>query len=77
MELVNTRFSFNAKNKEHIRKMYEAFGEDGFFGRSDIQGATGLGSTRAYELIKALLEIKIIESVNGHGKGKYGFADIE
>lgn len=77
MELVNSRFPFNAKNKEHIRKMYEAFGEERIFGRTDVQAATGLGSTRAYELITALLGIKLIETVSGYGKGKYKFAEAE
>lgn len=41
-----------------------------------MQRTTGLGGTRAYELIKALLEIKILEAVSGHGKGKYMFVDV-
>lgn len=69
MEFINSRFLFNANNKNHIRKMYIAFREGKIFGRSDVQNVTGLGSTRAYELIKALLEIKVIETISGHGKG--------
>lgn len=76
MELVNARFALSAKNKIYIQKMHESFGDDDIFGRSDVQSATGLGSTRAYELIKFLLDRKIIEAVSGHGKGKYKFVDV-
>lgn len=56
-----------------ISVIYEEYRTDGIFGRSNVQKTTGLGGTRAYELIKALLEIKVIEAVSGHGKGKYKF----
>lgn len=73
MELLNQSSSLGGKNREHIRRLYEEFGTDVIFGRTDIQGVTELGGTRVYQLIKALLEIKMIEPVKGFGKGKYKF----
>lgn len=64
---------FSVTTLEHIQKMYHAFGKDKIFGRSDMQSVTGLGASRASELLKILLEKKVIESVIGHGKGKYQF----
>ena len=74
MNIINGQAAFNRKNQEHIRMLYGKFSMNGIFGRSDVQSVTGLGSTRAYELIRALLEIKVIQPVSGHGKGKYRFA---
>jgi len=34
---------------------------------------TGLKATRASEVIKLLISAEIIETVKGHGKGKYCF----
>ena len=56
-------------------KMYSVFGKSVIFGRTDVQSVTGLKSTRASELLKALLEAKVIESVSGYGKGKYRFCE--
>lgn len=67
--------SFSAKTIAHVQKMYEAFGRDTIFGRGDVQIVTGLRHTRASEVLNILIEVKIIESVTGHGKGKYKFSD--
>ena len=53
--------------------MYESFGENTIFGRRDVQAVTGLKHTRASELLNILSEARVIESVEGHGKGKYKF----
>lgn len=42
------------------------------FGRKDIMLLTGLKATRASEVIK-LLTTRGLETVKGHGKGKYCF----
>ena len=57
----------------HILLMYEKYGNDNIFGRSDIEELTGLKSTRVSELLKLLLNAGIIQSTKGHGKGKYHF----
>lgn len=41
--------------------------------KADIQPVTGLGASRASELLKMLLEKEVIQAVKGHGKGKYRF----
>ncbi|MBQ1689605.1 MAG: hypothetical protein II073_10055, partial [Lachnospiraceae bacterium] len=38
-----------------------------------VHEITGLKSTRASELIKILVDSKVIVPVTGHGKGKYRF----
>ena len=57
----------------HIFLMYERYGDEAIFGRSDIEELTGLKSTRASELLKLLLNAGIIQTTKGHGKGKYRF----
>lgn len=66
---------FLAKTKEHIQMMYPELGVKPVFGRADVQKITKLGYTRASELIKALANANIIETVSGHGKGKYRFCN--
>ena len=72
-EYENLFFAFSPKTVEHIQKMYESFGENTIFGRRDVQAVTGLKHTRASELLNILSEARVIESVEGHGKGKYKF----
>lgn len=61
------------KTINHIILMYEQYGNDSIFGRSDVEEVIGLKSTRASELLKMLVEAGIIQSVKGYGKGKYRF----
>lgn len=61
------------KTEDHILRIYEAYGTAEAFGRKDIMLLTGLKATRASEVIKLLISAEIIETVKGHGKGKYCF----
>lgn len=65
--------NLSSKTILHIQKMYDAFGKNTIFGRSDAQSVTGLKPTRTSELLNILSDAKIIEPVIGHGKGKYRF----
>ena len=57
----------------HVVALFEKCGRDTIFGRSIVEQVTGLKSSRALEIINLMLENEIIESVKGHGKGKYRF----
>ena len=61
------------KTVDHILRIYEAYGTEDTFGRKDIMLLTGLKATRASEVIKLLTSAEVIETVKGHGKGKYCF----
>ena len=61
------------KTIRHILIMYEEYGNENVFGRSDVEKLTGLKSTRASELLKLLLNAGIIHATKGYGKGKYRF----
>lgn len=63
---------FGPKTAVYVNKLYDAF-SDTIFGRSDIMKETGLKESRSSELIKEMLDKKIIETVKGYGKGKYRF----
>lgn len=65
--------NFSSKTIKHIQKMYHSFGTDTFFGRSNVMSVTKLKPARVSELLKELSDAKIIETVIGHGKGKYKF----
>lgn len=73
MAYENEFIGLSAKTMGHIRQMYDAFGRETVFGRADIKSVTGLGASRASELLKMLLEKEVIQAVKGHGKGKYRF----
>lgn len=73
-EYGNLLLPFSAKIIAHVRKMYETFGREIVFGRTDVQAVTGLKHTRASELLSVLVEARIIGPVAGHGKGRYRFS---
>jgi len=71
--LANIDESVRNKTAMHVVTLFEKCGRDTIFGRSIVEQVTGLKSSRASEIINLMLENEIIESVKGHGKGKYRF----
>lgn len=69
--LNTTNFASSTKNK--IMRLFDKYGVDSFIGRSEIVQITGDSLTAAGKLIKKMKEVGLIESVTGHGKGKYRF----
>ncbi len=65
--------NFSKKTLGHIQKLYDRFGEEKVFGRTEIMAESGLTESPASELIRKLLDIAIIIPVRGKGKGKYVF----
>ena len=61
------------KTLNNIILLWEKCGTTEIFGRSIVETVTGLKSSRASELLKLLMESKIIVPVKGYGKGKYKF----
>lgn len=64
---------FNKRTVHHIEILFDEYGFNQLFGRSDVMGLIGLKSSAVSNLISKLLEAGIIEPVTGHGKGKYKF----
>ena len=64
---------FSIKTTVHIHKLFEKFGSDEVFGRSAVMELLELKGSGASKLLSNLLKADIIESVSGHGKGKYKF----
>ena len=64
---------FQPKTVSHILKLREAFPGQTILGRSNVMSTIGIKSSRAWELLKELVDEGIIEPVLGHGKGKYRF----
>lgn len=62
------------KTIRHILMLHQTFGEEAYFGRSDIEQLLNIKSSAASDFIKLLLNNKIIKPVHGYGKGKYIFA---
>lgn len=65
------RMSIHTKGR--ILRLYDVIGLNTFFSRADIMRITGLTSSPAGDLIKKMKNVNLIESVDGHGKGKYKF----
>ncbi len=72
-EKANIQNSFTAKTAEHVCKLFEEFGFQTVFGRSDVQKILGLKPTRNTALLNELLDKGFVEPVAGFGKGKYRF----
>lgn len=76
LELYDSKLknrSFSKKTLEHIQKLYDRFGAEKVFGRTEIVTELGITASPASELIRKLLEIQIIVPIQGMGKGKYVF----
>lgn len=58
-------------------KLREAFPDQTVFGRSDVMQVIDIKASRASDLLKEMAEHGIIETVSGHGKGKYRFRHQE
>ena len=65
--------SFQPKTASHILKLREAFPGQTIFGRSDVMKVVDIKASRASDLLRVMVEYGVIESVSGHGKGKYQF----
>lgn len=61
---------FKASTKEKLLTIIHGVGSE-TFGASKVMKLIGCKPTAATTLIKKLLSLEIIESVTGHGKGKY------
>ena len=57
----------------HIYKLFEKFGFDEAFGRSTIMELLELKGSGVSKFLSKLVQADIIETVSGHGKGKYKF----
>ncbi len=61
------------KTIAHVMILYDECATSEMFSRKEVENITGLKGTRAYEIVKLLLDNDIIRPVRGHGKGKYCF----
>ena len=77
-DIIQNRIQyFSEIMQKHILIIFDTFGYDKVFGRSDVEKALGLKSSRTSELLKELQKAEIIYPVKGHGKGKYSFKKID
>ena len=72
-KILSTSNTISEKTINHALEIFSKCGKNEYFGRTIVEDITGLKSTRASELIKMLLDSRVIVPVNGHGKGKYRF----
>lgn len=57
----------------HAQKLYDFFGNEGVFSRSQVTAILGITPSPASELLRKLLAASLISKVKGKGKGKYHF----
>lgn len=63
----------SSTSRFYIKKLFNKFGWDDFFGRTEVMKTLNLKESRSSEFLSLLLRRKLIEPVSGHGKGKYKF----
>ena len=68
--------AFSVKTAVRIHKLFEKFGFDEIFRRSEVMELLELKGSGASRLLSNLVQADIIEPVSGHGKGKYKFKQI-
>ena len=71
--VVEVTDDVSGKTKQHIQELFETFGYDQFFGRTEVMKVLSITASPASTLIKRMLEMKLIDPLKGKGKGKYLF----
>ena len=61
------------KTRQHIQVLFEGFGYERFFGRTEVMTKLSIIASPASALIKKMLNLDIISPMKGKGKGKYLF----
>lgn len=61
----------------HAQKLYDSFGDEGVFSRSQVTEILGITPSPASELLRKLLAASLISKVKGKGKGKYRFTPLQ
>lgn len=65
----------NAPTKNKARVLFDTYGYDGVFGRTEIIQMFGMASSSAGKFLTKLKKLGFIEPVSGRGKGKYKFVE--
>ena len=61
------------KTRQHIQVLFEIFGYERFFGRTEVMTELSITASPASALIKKMLNLGMISPMKGKGKGKYLF----
>lgn len=72
LNLLDTK-EISSKMKSNITKLYEAFGMEKIFGRSDVIEVLGITERPASTLLGKMYSLGLTEKITGSGKGKYRF----
>ena len=67
------RLRLTQPTRENIKKLASALKDGEIFGRSRIMEIVGLSNAPAGDMINTMLRNGLLDSVRGHGKGKYRF----
>ena len=67
------RLRLTQPTRENIKKLASALKDGEIFGRSRIMEIVGLSNGPAGDMINTMLRNGLLDSVRGHGKGKYRF----
>lgn len=72
-EQIISAIDASTPTKQKISALFEEFGFETIFGRTDIINQFGIVPSAAGKLINKMKEANLIEPVSGMGKGKYTF----
>lgn len=61
------------KTRQHIQILFERFGYERFFGRTEVMSELSITASPASTLLKKMLDLDMISPMKGKGKGKYLF----
>lgn len=63
----------SSRMKDNIRKLYESFGREKIFGRTDVIKVLGITERPASTLLGKMHALNLTEKITGAGKGRYRF----
>ena len=58
---------------KNMKQILETFEKGQVFGRKEVKDRLGYGDSKAGKTLEAMLELEIVTTVEGKGKGKYTF----
>ena len=58
---------------KNMKQILETFEKGQVFGRKEVKEKLGYGDSKAGKMLEAMLELEIVTTVEGKGKGKYTF----
>lgn len=74
---IEAQVELSSIKKSYLKKLFEEYGYQGVFGRTEVMALLDLKKSRVSILLSEFSRSGFIETAAGHGKGKYKFKQLD